>query len=1538
LPLTVAALVLWSCSSGTTNQDAGSTVATPDANRSTVSVAPQSNIPADGASRVVITVTLRDANGTPIPNATVDVTASGSGNLLSLPAMPTNAQGIATATLASRVAERKTLRAHALLSNDTRTTLTARPIVEFVPVLNATALAFVVGPGDTVDGARLEPPVTVEIQDASAQRVPGATGTITLTLQGCAALPQGTLARPAVDGVATFGDLVVRGVSTGCVWRASAAGLPQVDSAAFDVLASARGSLAFVVQPTAVRAGAVLLPAVEVALRDTTGATLPAATPVTLSLLDGAGVVTLLGTTTVTGIGGRAQFSDLSLDRPASGVTLRATAAGFVSAISQPFDVLAISTARLRFTQAPTTATAGETLAPPVRVALEDINGVPLVDQPVVVTLSVVGQPNAVTGTTTHTSVAGTAVFDAVSITYAGAAVELLATATGVSGAVSPPILVTPGPLAGFQFRLPSALAAGVSTPVTVTAVDAFGNTVAGHQGALQWATTDDNATLPLDTSFAPGAGGTLDATVTLTTAGMHTITVTGSGLTGTTAVEVLPAPGVALRFVDIPTTAQVRTLLSPAPSVAVVDAFDNVATASTALVTVALEDAPSGATLDGTLAVNAVRGVATFGDLAAPLEGTTYALRATALALLPAVSNPFTVEDTTPPATVVDLSLAGVTATSLTIRFTAPGDDGVLGQATRYELRHATAPITPQNFAAATPVTGLPTPLLPPGVEQVLVSPLASNTTHHLALKVFDGAGNTSWATASFSTVACPAGYAGQDCTSCEPGFHLGLGGGCVDACTDPNPCSQPPAPSCNGNTAITATGSGACTLQPSFPHFSCSYTNTTRDCAALGQVCVAGACIVDPCIGVTCTPPASSCGADRLTLTTFTAACAPDGPGLFHCQDAFTTTPCQDLGAVCFLGSCVSATPAGAQDVLFTELLLLPTSPTGHFVELTNITPALLDLSGTVLRHSNGATFTLPSSPPVLVAPGDQLVLGDTPGGAVDVGWAGFVPGQTGTLRLLRGTTVLDELTYGAGFPATAGTAMQLANVAMTTDAHTRSWYWCNATSTMPNGDKGSPGVGNSACGITVTQPVDVCRLKAPYDLGPLDATNIPLSYATFSEPGITNRSSTTNDFFPHVDGQAGVGQSPDATHPSWVFVDGAFNSAYTTAGPLDEMVAALSFPSSGLWRWAWRFRLVDPFTGVPGAWTYCDQAGVANPVNGAWGTIQVRPGVTSTSHTVVPRGSVVTVRGAGLLGLTGATLGGVNQPVGVVDASTVTVGPVAPGTPLGSQPLVLLNAAVGSTPVNVTVVDQVLSRTVVAHGSQLSITGAGSATGATVGGINHAVTVNGGVVQLTLLDGVAVGTTGLSLVTPAGVTAPMPLTVVHLVLAELDSDQTGTDTAEFIEVATGVPNVTLPDYSLVLFNGGSAAAYRVVNLEGLTTNAQGLILVGGPALVPTPQVILPGANNVIQNGPDAVALYETVLPDASAPTATGLLDAVVHAVDASEDAALLATLLGTGAQAVTLRETTATSIRRCAPQRLDARAFVQGTPTPGADNGCP
>ena len=68
LPLTVAALVLWSCSSGTTNQDAGSTVATPDANRSTVSVAPQSNIPADGASRVVITVTLRDANGTPIPN------------------------------------------------------------------------------------------------------------------------------------------------------------------------------------------------------------------------------------------------------------------------------------------------------------------------------------------------------------------------------------------------------------------------------------------------------------------------------------------------------------------------------------------------------------------------------------------------------------------------------------------------------------------------------------------------------------------------------------------------------------------------------------------------------------------------------------------------------------------------------------------------------------------------------------------------------------------------------------------------------------------------------------------------------------------------------------------------------------------------------------------------------------------------------------------------------------------------------------------------------------------------------------------------------------------------------------------------------------------------------------------------------------------------------------------------------------------------------------------------------------------------------
>ena len=62
---------------------------------------------------------------------------------------------------------------------------------------------------------------------------------------------------------------------------------------------------------------------------------------------------------------------------------------------------------------------------------------------------------------------------------------------------------------------------------------------------------------------------------------------------------------------------------------------------------------------------------------------------------------------DTTPPATVANLAASNVTDNSVTLTWTAPGDDGSTGTAAGYEIRYAKSPITAASWALATPVNG---------------------------------------------------------------------------------------------------------------------------------------------------------------------------------------------------------------------------------------------------------------------------------------------------------------------------------------------------------------------------------------------------------------------------------------------------------------------------------------------------------------------------------------------------------------------------------------------------------------------------------------------------------------------------------------------------------------------------------------------------------------------------------------------------------------------------------------------------------------
>lgn len=83
------------------------------------------------------------------------------------------------------------------------------------------------------------------------------------------------------------------------------------------------------------------------------------------------------------------------------------------------------------------------------------------------------------------------------------------------------------------------------------------------------------------------------------------------------------------------------------------------------------------------------------------------------------------------------------------TLLWTAPGDDGMVGRATRYELRMRTAGIagidTASWWSAATPVGGLPTPGVPGSTDSVTVRGLDPAVVYYFMVRTADEVPNWS-------------------------------------------------------------------------------------------------------------------------------------------------------------------------------------------------------------------------------------------------------------------------------------------------------------------------------------------------------------------------------------------------------------------------------------------------------------------------------------------------------------------------------------------------------------------------------------------------------------------------------------------------------------------------------------------------------------------------------------------------------------------------------------------------------------------------
>lgn len=86
-----------------------------------------------------------------------------------------------------------------------------------------------------------------------------------------------------------------------------------------------------------------------------------------------------------------------------------------------------------------------------------------------------------------------------------------------------------------------------------------------------------------------------------------------------------------------------------------------------------------------------------------------------------------------------------GAGADSVTLAWTAPGDDNAIGRATTYDVRMSTSQITSANFASATAVAGAPAPANAGTRQTMTVRGLTRGTTYWFAIKTVDDAGNWS-------------------------------------------------------------------------------------------------------------------------------------------------------------------------------------------------------------------------------------------------------------------------------------------------------------------------------------------------------------------------------------------------------------------------------------------------------------------------------------------------------------------------------------------------------------------------------------------------------------------------------------------------------------------------------------------------------------------------------------------------------------------------------------------------------------------------
>lgn len=174
-------------------------------------------------------------------------------------------------------------------------------------------------------------------------------------------------------------------------------------------------------------------------------------------------------------------------------------------------------------------------------------------------------------------------------------------------------------------------------------------------------------------------------------------------------------------------------------------------------------------------------------------------------------------------------------------------------------------------------------------------------------------------------------------------------------------------------------------------------------------------------------------------------------------------------------------------------------------------------------------------------------------------------------------------------------------------------------------------------------------------------------------------------------------------------------------------------------------------------------------------------------------------------------------------------------------------------------------------------------------------------------------------------------------QVVINEIDADTAGADTLEFLELKSATPSFSLNGYVLVFFNatttGTGALSYLAIDLDGYSTDANGIFVIGNAAVTPSPSISIP--SNSIQNGPDAVAVFlgnASDFPINTTPTATNLVDAVAYA---NSNTVVATTLMSIFGLTQSQDEGANINVTIESIQRKNDGTYETKAPTPGMNN---